>query len=225
MKKKHLTLLVILLGVYTVFGSVPVFSIRFNYVTWYCVLFIIASYIRLYPKKLWNNTKLWGWLTLILILTAYASVLACTYLPPKLGIEPRGYFFLSDSNKILAVLLGISSFLFFKNVKIRQSAFINTVASTTFGVLLIHANSDTMRQWLWVDTLKNTQMFSSNLVIIHAIGAVAAVFIICSFIDFLRIKLIENPLFNWLKRHNTDSLFDSKINSILNKLCNKYNAR
>lgn len=48
--------------------------------------------------------------------------------------------------------------------------------STTFGVLLIHANSDVMRKWLWKDLLNNTGMYSSAWLIVHAFGSVFAFF-------------------------------------------------
>ena len=51
---------------------------------------------------------------------------------------------MADSNKVLSVLLSISAFMFFINVKMENGRFINTVATSAFGVLMIHANSDTM---------------------------------------------------------------------------------
>lgn len=79
----------------------------------------------------------------------YASVLVMTWL----GIGP--YFFLSDSNKISALAVAICFFLFFKNWKLKYNRIINKIASSTFGVLCIHANSGTMRQWLWSDVCNN----------------------------------------------------------------------
>lgn len=45
-------------------------------------------------------------------------------------------------------LLAVFAFLMFKNIQIPYNKGINTVAASTFGVLLIHANSDAMRKWL-----------------------------------------------------------------------------
>ena len=59
---------------------------------------------------------------------------------------PGREFFVSDSNHIMAVITSICLFMYFKNLQIKNSIFINKVASCMFGVLLIHANSDTMRQ-------------------------------------------------------------------------------
>lgn len=63
-----------------------------------------------------------------------------TNLPP--------YRYVSDSNILLVVLIVISSFMHLKNLHIPQSKFINIIGSSTFGVLPIHSNSDTMRKWL-----------------------------------------------------------------------------
>ena len=85
-------------------------------------------------------------------------------------------------------------------MNIRQSSFINTVASTTFGVLCIHANSDAMRQWLWKDTLNNVGYYSTRIGYLHAIASVLAIFVICSMIDYIRIQLIERTFFNMVDK-------------------------
>ena len=56
-------------------------------------------------------------------------------------------------------------------------------------VLLIHANSDTMRRWLWKDVLHNVEMYDSSNFVLHAFCCVIGVFIICSLIDLLRNRI------------------------------------
>ena len=99
------------------------------------------------------------------------------------------YFFVSDSNKILALATSVSAFLFFKNIKIGYSKIINTIASSTFGVLLIHANSNTMRQWLWHNILNNVGISKSGNVLLHAVASVIVIYAACTVVDFYRIKL------------------------------------
>ena len=48
-KKMHLLLILLFLFIYTVLYMIPFFEVRYNYVTWFIVLFLIASYIRYYP--------------------------------------------------------------------------------------------------------------------------------------------------------------------------------
>lgn len=72
------------------------------------------------------------------------------------------------------------------------------MAKATFGVLLIHANSDTMRQWLWKDTLQNTNYFDSQYLWIHALVSVLVIYLVCVAIDLVRIYMLERPLFRML---------------------------
>lgn len=128
--------------------------------------------------------------TFICIVSIFVGLIICN----KLGLS-NAYYFVADSNKFLAVITGFSLFMLFKNIKIPYIKFINTIASSTFGVLLIHANSDAMRQWLWKDTLNNVGMYNSPYLYFHAIGSVIAIFVICIIIDQIRIRLIEVPFF------------------------------
>ena len=81
-------------------------------------------------------------------------------------------------------------------MKIRNSKHINTIAASAFGVLLIHSNSSTMRQWLWKDTVDCIGHFDTPYYWLYAIGCVLAIYAICTIIDFIRIKTIETPLLN-----------------------------
>ena len=87
--------------------------------------------------------------------------------------------------------------MLFKNLNLKYNKHINVIAGTTFGVLQIHANSDAMRTWLWVDVLKNVNMYSSRWLIIHAFASVLGIFVVCSLIDLLRKRFIEYPLFRF----------------------------
>lgn len=83
--------------------------------------------------------------------------------------------------------------MFFKNLHFHNKS-INAISAASFGVLLIHANSDVMRQWLWKDVLNNVRIYGTDIMIIHAFLAVIGIYVICTVIDMLRIKFIERPL-------------------------------
>lgn len=195
-EKQHILLLGLVSFTYIFLGTVPFFSITMNYVSWFMVLYIIASYIRLYPKKIFDNTKIWGWLSLLFIMIASISVIVCAYIS-KITNLSMWYYFVQDSNTLLAVLIGVSTFLFFKNLKMNYHPLINKISATCFGVLLIHANSDTMRRWLWKDVLNNVGMYDSSLFWLHSVLSVLGIFVICSVIDMARIRFAETPFFNY----------------------------
>ena len=203
-QRQHLYLLGLSVAIYVILPLLPFNKVIMNYVTWFTVLYIISSYIRLYNVQLFSN-KTWGWLTLLLMFISMLSVLLCL----KLNKNP--YWFVSDSNAILAVITSVCSFMFFKDLKIPYSKFVNTLGASTFGVLLIHANSDAMRAWLWRDTLNNVGWFHSEIfvAIAHSIISVMLVYSVCSLIDWMRIKYIEKPFF---------SRFGSAIDKLQNRI-------
>ena len=188
-KRQHQALTALCLAVYCVFAKVG--FITLNYVAWFMVLHIIASYLRFYvPEADSKARKRWGLLMATCIVLSVASVL----LVRRAGLISLKFWFVSDSNAPLAICTGITSFMFFKNLKVKQSKLINTIASTTFGILLIHAHSAAMRQWLWSDTLHNTSHFGTPMGWVHPIVSVLAVFAVCSLIDYLRARFLEKPL-------------------------------
>ena len=203
---QHTLLLILLLGCYTLLGSIPSFKVSFNYITWFGIIFLISSYIRLYPMSFFERKSLWGWLTLISVMLAMVSVLV---LQKYLGAN---YFFLSDCNKFFAVIVAVCSFLWFKNMTIKYSKFINACGAATFGVLLIHANSAAMRKWLWTDVVDAVGHYQLPLLqlALFSVGVVIAVFIICNLIDQLRIATVEKAFLKWYDKH-----IDNKLNKLI----------
>ena len=197
-KRQHELLLLLILGMYTLLGSIPTIKVTFNYVTWFGIIYFIASYIRLYPNPLFNRRNFWGWMTLLSIIFAVASVVGMQILSG--GKVSFSYYFLADSNKIFAVAVAFCSFLWFKNMNIRYSKIINAFGAGTFGVLLIHANSDAMRTWLWkdiIDCVGHYQALTTGELALYSIGVVLAIFVICNLIDQLRIATLEKWFLRW----------------------------
>lgn len=195
-RQQHRWLLALLLFVYTFWAQIPLFSVRMNYVIWFDVLYLISSYIRLYNVFDQISYKKWGWLTLLAIIISIFSVLMIVIFE----LPANAYYFVSDSNAILAVIVSVCAFMFFKKVPLKYHKWINSVGASTFGVLLIHANSNTMRQWLWKDTLNNVGYYDNNIYL-HSIICVLCVFSVCIIIDQIRLKLIERPLFELLDKY------------------------
>ena len=197
-QRQHALLLALLLGVYTILGSYSRFEVTFNYVTWFGVIYLIASYIRLYPHAIFAKKGLWGWLSLASVALALASMYAMLHLYGSHSAQ----LFVNDSNKIFAVLVAVCSFLWFKNLDIPYSKLINAIGASTFGVLLIHANSDAMRTRLWQDTVDCVGHYALPLgeLMLYAIGVVLIIFSSCVLIDYLRIQFIEKPFFKWFDK-------------------------
>lgn len=188
----HRRLVLLSFGIYSLLYSAG-FHVSFNYVSWFCVLYFFASYIRIYGFLPNITTKQWGMLSIF-----FASV---SILGVMLLINTSNPFRpVSDSNAIFAVIIATCSFMFFKGLKIKRSKFINAVGGSTFGVLLIHANSDTMREWLWKSTLNNVSFFNSDFLVAHAVISVLSIFVICIIVDRIRIVTIEKYTLGYIDK-------------------------
>lgn len=205
-QKKHGLLILLSLFIYTLHSSFPYMGVNMNYVSWFIVLYFISSYIRLYPCKYDRNTMFWMICTILCIALSVVSVISIVWVNVRFGKDIFPYRMLSDSNVILALLTAVCSFMWFKNIKLPQSKYINIVGGSTFGVLLIHANSDTMRRWLWQDLLDNVGHYSDEYFWLRPIVATFCIFIVCIVIDRLRIVFIEHPLFTYMKNKALDVL-------------------
>lgn len=199
-QKQHMWLIVLMLFIYTLHGSVPKMSVNMNYVSWFSVIYFIAAYLRIYPTRRDKDTNFWGLLTLISWTLSVGSIIAFRWASSKIGMSNMSYFWVADSNAILAVTNSVTSFMWFRNLKIKNSKLINTIAASSFAVLLIHANSNTMRQWLWYDTIDCVGHYDASFYWLYAIGCVLAIYAVCTIIDIIRIKTIETPLLNASER-------------------------
>lgn len=217
-EKQHFCLLITLGFIYVFLGTIPYITMSMNYVTWFSVVYFIAAFIRLYPRNIYDNRKFWGLMLAVSMAVSIASIIVCTLLGLVAG-PGFWYIFVTDCNTFLAVVTSVCAFLFFKNLNIGHSKFINTVSATTFGILLIHTNSSGMVKWLWTDTLKNVEMYTSPWLPLHAILSVLVVFAVCSLIDLARIQVIEKPVFRIWDKHWPKA--QTKLQQSWDKLCRK----
>lgn len=116
-QKQHLMLLVLCLFCYTIIPTfslipnTPAIVVRINYITWFYVVYIIGSYIRIYPFKYKNSLKFWGIASFVSIIISVGSVMFFIYYYSKGEngelINPFVYKMVSDSNAIFAVIVSV----------------------------------------------------------------------------------------------------------------------
>lgn len=203
-RTQHRNLIALSLLILMIWNHIPTIIYTTNYVIWFSVLHVIAAYIRFYENELAQKFSHFyshlGLITLSLVVLAMTSVYVevlgfgrwCTSYWP--------YTYVMDCEAILAVPTSIMLFMWFKSLAIPQSKIINTIASSTLAVLLIHANSDAMRQWLWHDTCRVSDYVFSSWMPLHAIGCTVAIFAACVLIDQARIYIFEKPTFKVIDR-------------------------
>ena len=195
----------LLLTMFVILCAIPTVCLnwRFEYLVWYFFIYLVGGYIRIYSigflEGCGKRAAILAWASLIL---SWASIVAVYLLEVMLKRSLPHYWFVADSNKMLAFLPAVLIFYAFKNWDMRSNKFINIIGASTFGVLLIHASSDTMRKWLWQDFCQNEQWFSSRWFIGHAVLCVTAVFSVCVIVDVLRkqICILGTRVIYWRKK-------------------------
>lgn len=169
---------------------------------WYATLYLIAAYIRCYPNKYTESRRFTATALAVSVILAVLSVVAIQWVGTHYFERGAGlyYYFVADSHKILALAVGLSAFLVAKNLPTFHSKIINWLSAGTFGVLLIHTSSDTMRRWLWQDVCRVPEMFQGELMplVLQALAVPILIFAICTTIDYFRRQFLEKPFMNWL---------------------------
>ncbi len=225
-KKLHFVLIVLLFIIFSVWHDlVPLsdpmgLSNGYSFV-WFIFLYLLAGFIRLYGYTFKERKKFTYILTFFV---AVAIMMVARYVMRFIGgkiaeigsRELVGHF--SRYCSILTVISSISIFMLFKTINIKgkfSSKIIGFIAPLTFGVYLIHDNSN-IKGYIF-NNLIHTQNFpTSILLFVYFTFAVFAVFFACCLIEFVR-----KILFNFLEKSKiynklTDKL-QSKIDGLLTK--------
>lgn len=217
-KRLHTYLILLLVSIHSIIPSVPTMEHTFNYVEWFVTLYFIAAWIRNYSSTLRISHRQWGILSLIsLLLSCLSIIVLCYYIKDK-NMEPlKVWLMVFDCNKILALTTSVTTFMWFKDLQIKNYSWINTVGATTFGILLIHANSSSIMKFIWVDTFDVVGHLNESWLtsLAYAVAISLIVFLACSFIDWLRIKFIEERLLNVFENIFNKLFKNTKISALL----------
>lgn len=108
------------------------------------------------------------------------------------------YFY--GMEKISVLLISLTLFMAFATLKIGYYKWVNTLASATFGVYLIH-DSNIVRPFLWIDVFRNFQYQNSLLLIPYSILVVLFVYAVCTVIDLMRQRFLEKPFMRLVDRY------------------------
>lgn len=183
------------------FGIAPTFAGK-TYMNDYLIIFIlmyaVGGYISLYGLKN-NSHHFWSWAAICCFIISLASIVCLNVTGYILGINTlivKCQHFIP----MLSIFISVSLFMSFLTMKPFVSTFINRIAGSVLGIYLIHDNP-IIRQFVWTDFLPNTDYVNSDRFLAFMVLKVAAVFIICLFIDQLRIYFMEKPLKKYIDKH------------------------
>ena len=164
---------------------------------WFCILYVLAAYIRLYvPKKVRRQTLTLPIYFCACFVVASERFLAYVITPMVFGKVTMASLFFSY-NSIFCVLGTICIFQYFRGIEIKtywMQKVINIVAPLTFAVYLIHDQSD-IRQILW-NYLGLYNYAQSSYLLLKIITISIGIFVICCFFDKIRKIIVEKSNIN-----------------------------
>lgn len=178
-----------------------------NGFVWFVYLYLVAGYIRLWGIP-WSRR-----LTFRLIALSFAVIYLSSFAISCVCGERK--MPLTAMNSIFMLCLSVCVFKAVSELNIGSIAFINKMAAGSFSVYLIHENW-LIRKTLW-PSLEPIYNSPSALLLLEGLLFACMLFVICSLLDLIRQKFIEQPLFKLLDSSPTgrtiDS-FDRWVNSI-----------
>lgn len=193
-QRQHLALIALSLILYVGYNTLPRFEVTISPVTWFAILMVIASYIRVYkPKRLQLSAAKWGGVTLCLLFIAIMSIIGLGYY----GRNQRYLF--ADCNSLLGFSIAFSVFMTFLNIKLPYIKFVNLYGGAAFGVLLIHSNCWPMRSLIF-EKIIDTQRYYYECNYWIPIVSCIAIYIICASIEIIRQKTIEQPMVSFVSK-------------------------
>ena len=195
--EKSILLKGILTGIvlWFILPSLLYYQFQSNELVVFVVLYLMGGYMRFYCNINNKTVKSWGKkILLISLVMIYASILLIDIVGNIMNFN-KGIFYYTGYQSILALFMAVGLFLVFKNIKISDSRIINMVASSVFGIYLIHDNP-IISKIVWLELLNNEVFYygSTSKLIIHFTISVVSVFVICCLIDILRLYIIDKPL-------------------------------
>ncbi|MBM6666749.1 acyltransferase [Lacrimispora saccharolytica] len=184
--KKLISLLLIVWSVIPTFFEL---SVVYSQLGLFVLLYLIGAYLRLFPDKFTTNYK-YG---LLITVGVYFFYIICIIVfdyagkyNPHLG---KYATYGAEENSIFTIVCAVSLFCCFKNLKIKNSKYINYFAQSMFGVYLVHDNNY-VRYFLWREIFKSNEKIYSRYFVLYSIGIIFLVFCCSVFIDIFRREVL-----------------------------------
>ena len=159
-----------------------------NHIADFVCVYSVAGYIRLYAGNLGGKKFLLyalGFIGLNFMSAVIINVISMRI--PVVDNAVRHMFAMMRPFTLLAVS---SLVIFFRNLNIPDSKVINTIASASFGVYLIH-DSRLVRPLIWKKLFHVASYQDSPYLIPYSLAVILAVYISCTVIDLVRSKIFR----------------------------------
>ena len=165
----------------------------FENLVWFVFLYLLAGYIRIYGIKFLENKRKNIIFTIILIIVFFTILFISHFVYIKYHKLKNIINYYTRMNSIFLLLLAVTIFYIFKNMKIKNNKIINLIAENSFAVYLIHEH-ELIKTPMW-RSIKSIVMYYNNEYII-ILNCVCILFLIAGIVETIRKFLKKHILKN-----------------------------
>lgn len=212
--KYFLLIAMILFSIVPTFWEKDLYFVNYGYsAAWLIILYLVGGIIRKYYSQNTRRKRILLVGYILNVLFTLFTKLGIEYLVGRNTFSMFGSNFLMNYNSPTIVFAAICLLLLFANLNVKKYVKpIAFLAPVTFGVYIIHSHPI-----IWDEFMANRFVGYVNLHPIILVGAVLltalVIFLICSFIDYVRIKV-----FNVLHVFYFCKNMDDKITAAVKKI-------
>lgn len=194
-KRTYLSFILIFTVIWSFVPTVTSLDYDCSNVLWFCLLYMIAGFIRLYPKSF--NGRIWTYIMIILIclVVTYLSIFIICYFDsdnPLLDYITRECRLFALDRSLTILLISLSIFLLFRNIGHFTNRAINIIASATLGIYLIH-DHPLIREKIYNNLFHCVDHYGFPEMISYCLFVTFTIYVTSLIIELIRIYIIDRP--------------------------------
>ena len=191
-------------------GNITGYFQRFpSEISLFILCFFLSYYLKKWTPRFLNNIYITGGIFILCWLGMWGIYIIQYKFPNIAGIN---YLIQINGDEFgfINILSGYMMFFTFKNLKMKTHIFINTIAKSMFGVLLIH-DHNFLRPVVWFNIIKTQNWLTERFFILYVLLTILLIFIAGILIDKFREQILEKNIFKWKFIESLSNKMDSLI--------------
>ena len=155
---------------------------------WFIYLYSIAGYIRLWADDF--GSKNYIWLSVLLIMINFMLVILFDVIGFKVRMVAEHPLHWYNMQMLPTLIIPVCIFIGFKHLAINYSKLVNTIASATIGVYIIHADRF-ISKYLWRELFRTIDFQDSPYLIIYSLAVTLMIYVSCVLIELIRSRVFR----------------------------------
>ena len=191
----------VITNIIPVFSGYEMEAVQFSRIVWFVFLYCLAGFVRLHVATKNLNFKPFLWVAVAVFVVLFIVSIAVFA-----GFKSNHYY--NDMETLQMLIPAVLLLCACACAEPHNNKVINFIASSTLGVYLLHEHGPTTRPYIWKDLFHGSEFADKPILILYALGALAAVFVVCLAIDLAYTYSIELLLKKALETEKGNKLCD-----------------